>query len=151
MKIPASFKSHILSTPGDSKIIFVRLITGLIFISEGIQKYLIVTAFGPLFFQEIGFSNPQFWVYFTGTIEILCGILILFGLLTRLASVPLLVIMAFALIKTKLPVLASNGFWTFAHQYETEFALTLLLIMLLIFGGGKWSADLKISQSFKTQ
>src|SRR5664280_2423479 len=92
MKTESSFKSQILNTRNDSKIIFVRLIVGLIFISEGIQKYLIVTMYGPAFFKEIGLNNPMFWVYFTGAFEIFCGILILFGLLTRLASIPLLTI-----------------------------------------------------------
>jgi uncharacterized membrane protein YphA (DoxX/SURF4 family) len=147
MKTESSFKSHILNTVKDSKIIFIRLIVGLIFISEGIQKYLIVTIFGPALFKEIGFSNPMFWVYFTGAFEILCGILILFGLLTRLAAIPLLTIMIIAFITTKLPLLATKGFWTFSHEYSIEFSLTFLLILLFIYGGGKWSVDLKILQS----
>jgi putative oxidoreductase len=147
MKTINSFKSQILNTESDSKIIFIRLVTGLIFISEGIQKYLIVTAYGQLYFEQIGFSNPHFWVYFTGTFEILCGILVLFGLLTRLASIPLLTIMIFAFVKTKLPLLATKGFWTFSHEYDAEFCLTLLLIVLLIYGGGKWSFDLKLLHS----
>jgi putative oxidoreductase len=147
MKTGSKLKSYILNTGNDSKIIFIRLISGLIFISEGIQKFLIVTMFGPAFFREIGFGNPMFWVYFTGTFEILCGILILLGLLTRLASIPLLTIMIIAFITTKLPLLTTKGFWTFSHEYGTEFSLTLLLIVLLIYGGGKWSADLKILQS----
>jgi putative oxidoreductase len=144
MKTASSFKSQVLSTGDDRKTIFIRLITGLIFISEGIQKYLIVTMYGQLFFEHIGFSNPQFWVYFTGTFEILCGMLILFGLLTRLASIPLIIIMIFAFVKTQLPLLSTNGFWTFAHEYSTGFSLTMLLIVLLIYGGGKWSVDSKI-------
>lgn len=147
MKTESSFKLHILNTVKDSKIIFIRLIVGLIFISEGIQKYLIVTIFGPALFKEIGFSNPMFWVYFTGAFEILCGILILFGLLTRLAAIPLLTIMIIAFITTKLPLLATKGFWTFSHEYSIEFSLTFLLILLFIYGGGKWSVDLKILQS----
>ena len=127
--------------------IFIRLITGLIFISEGLQKYLIVTMFGPAVFKAIGFSNPMFWVYFTGTFEILCGTLILFGFLTRLAAIPLLTIMIIAFITTKLPLLSAKGFWTFTHEYSEDFSLTLLLIMLLIFGGGKWSLDSKILHS----
>jgi uncharacterized membrane protein YphA (DoxX/SURF4 family) len=146
MKAERNFRSLILDTDADGKMIIIRLITGLIFISEGIQKYLVVTFFGPAFFQEIGFSNPMFWVYFTGTFEFLCGTLILLGLLTRLASIPLLIIMIFAFIKTKLPVLATKGFWTFSHEYDTEFSLTFLLLILLIYGGGKWSLDLKISK-----
>jgi len=142
-----SLKLKILKTEDDNKIIIVRLIASLIFISEGLQKYLIVTIYGPAFFKEIGFSNPMFWVYFTGTFEILCGVLILFGLLTRLASIPLFTIMVIAFIKTKLPLLTTNGFWTFSHEYETEFSLTLLLVLLFIHGGGKWSLDLKILRS----
>lgn len=147
MKTESSFKSQILNTRNDSKIIFVRLIVGLIFISEGIQKYLVVTIYGPAFFKEIGLSNPMFWVYFTGAFEIFCGILILFGLLTRLASIPLLTIMIIAFITTKLPLLTTNGFWTFSHESSIEFSLTLLLTLLFIYGGGKWSVDLKIIQS----
>ena len=144
MKTESSIKAQILNTGNDNKIIIVRMIVGLIFISEGIQKYLVVSMLGPSFFKEIGFSNPAFWAHFTGTFEIFCGILILFGLLTRLASIPLLTIMITALITSKLPLLATRGFWTFLHDYSTDFSLTMLLILLIIYGGGKWSADLKI-------
>jgi len=143
MKTTGSFRKRMLETEDDSKMIFIRLIIGLIFLSEGIQKYLIVTSFGPAFFKEIGFANPLFWVDFTGAFEILCGLMILFGFFTRLASIPLLTIMVFAFIKTKLPILAIKGFWTFTHEYGTDFALTILLLVLLINGGGKWSADLR--------
>jgi uncharacterized membrane protein YphA (DoxX/SURF4 family) len=144
MKTESSIRTQILNTGNDNKIIIIRLIVGLIFISEGIQKYLIVTMLGPAFFKEIGFSNPAFWAHFTGAFEIFCGILILFGLLTRLASIPLLTIMITALITTKLPLLATQGVWTFLHNYSTDFSLTLLLILLIIYGGGKWSVDFKI-------
>ena len=147
MKTGKELKSLILDTGNDGKIIFVRLITGLIFISEGIQKYLIVTIFGPVFFKEIGFANPMFWVYFTGTFEILCGIMVLLGLFTRLASIPLLIIMIIAFIITKLPLFSTKGLWTLLHEYSIDFSLTMLLFMLLIYGGGKWSVDLRILQT----
>jgi len=147
MKTGAGIKTKILDTGNDSKIIFARIITGLIFISEGIQKYMIVTMLGPAYFEEIGFGRPMFWSYFTGTFEILCGILILIGFLTRLASIPLFIIMVTAFFKTKLPLLLSDGFMTFAHEYRIDFALTLLLIMMFIYGAGKWSADSKILNS----
>jgi putative oxidoreductase len=147
MKTESNFKSLILNTRDDSKLIFARLIVGLIFISEGIQKYLVVTMYGPALFKEIGFNNPMFWVYFTGAFEIFCGILILFGLFTRLASIPLLTIMIIAFIETKLPLLTYKGFWTFLHEYSLDYSLTLLLTLLFIYGGGKWSVDFKMSQS----
>jgi len=108
---------------------------------------VIVTMLGPAYFKEIGFGNPMFWSYFTGTSEILFGTMILLGLLTRLASIPLFIIMLTAFFKTKLPLMLSDGFLTFAHEYRIDFALTLLLIMLFIHGAGKWSVDLKILNS----
>ncbi len=147
MKTENIFKTKVLNTENDSKIIFIRLIVGLIFFSEGIQKYLIVSVLGPDYFKEIGFIHPMFWTYFTGAFEMFCGILILFGLLTRLASIPLLTIMITAFITTKLPLVSTRGFLTFAHEYNTDFSLTVLLILLIIYGGGKWSVDLRILQS----
>jgi len=149
MKTAKSIKTQILDTDADKKVIFLRLIVGLIFISEGIQKYLYLEAVGPAFFNEIGFRNAFFWAYFTGAFEILCGILILLGLFTRLASIPLLIIMITAFITTKFPLLTTKGFWTFAHEYRIDFSLTVLLILLIIYGSGKWSVDLKLLQSQK--
>jgi uncharacterized membrane protein YphA (DoxX/SURF4 family) len=82
-----------------------------------------------------------------GLVEIICGALLLIGLLSRLASVFLLIIMAVAFITTKIPILSEKGFWSFAHEYRTDFAMTLLLIMLLYFGGGNYSVDKYITDS----
>jgi uncharacterized membrane protein YphA (DoxX/SURF4 family) len=107
----------------------------------------IIIILGPAFFQGIGFRHDYFWVYFTGAFEISCGILVLFGLFTRIASIPLLIIMITAFITTKLPLLATKGFWTFAHEYNIDFSLTVLLIVLIIYGGGKWSFDSRVSKA----
>jgi putative oxidoreductase len=147
MKTAGSIKTNILNTGSDSKIIFVRIIVGLIFISEGIQKYVVMTMLGPEFFSGIGFRNPMFWAYFTGAFEMSCGLLILVGFLTRVASVPLLIIMMVAFVTTKLSLLTTRGFLTFAHEYRIDFSLTILLVLLMIYGGGKWSFDLKILKS----
>lgn len=143
MKTNRSNIIRILSTRNDGKTVLIRLIVGLIFISEGIQKYLVVTMLGPAYFKEIGFGHPMFWSYFTGAFEIVCGFMILFGLLTRLASIPLLIIMIAAFITTKLPILTEKGLLTFLHEYRIDFSLTLLLILLVVYGGGKWSVDIK--------
>jgi len=146
METPGRIRWQVLNTGSDGKIIIIRLITGLIFLSEGILKFKLMQWLGPGRFSDIGFENAHFWAYFTGTFEIVCAFLILIGLFTRLASVPLLIIMIGAFITTKLPLLSEKGFWTFAHAYTTDFSLTLLLILLIIYGAGRWSADLKILQ-----
>jgi putative oxidoreductase len=147
MKTESSFRKQILSSENDSKIIVIRLIVGIIFFSEGIQKYLIVSMLGPAYFEEIGFIHPVFWSYLTGAFEMFCSILILSGLLTRLASIPLLIIMITAFVRTKLPILATEGLLTFLHEYRTDFSLTLLLILLIFYGSGKWSFDIKMAPS----
>jgi uncharacterized membrane protein YphA (DoxX/SURF4 family) len=150
MNSAKSLKIKILATINDNRSIFIRLIVGLIFLSEGIQKYLFPELLGTGRFLKIGFSHPEFLAYFTGTFEILCGALILFGLLTRLASIPLLIVMSTAFIATKWPILIEKGFWLFAHEYRTDFAMTLLLLYLIIYGSGSWSIDSGIIKSFKT-
>jgi uncharacterized membrane protein YphA (DoxX/SURF4 family) len=118
-----------------------RLIIGLIFLSEGLQKFITPETVGAGRFEKIGFESPIFWANFTASFEIVCGIFLLIGLCTRLAAIPLLIIMFVAFIKTKIPILTDKGFWIMAHEYRTDFAMTLLLLFLLYFGGGKYSVD----------
>lgn len=150
MNSAKSLKIKILSTINDNRSILIRLIVGLIFLSEGIQKYLFPEFVGTGRFIKIGFSHPEFLAYFTGTFEIICGALVLVGLFTRLASIPLFIIMITAFITTKWPILIDKGFWSMAHEYRTDFAMTLLLLYLIIYGSGKWSIDSGIIKSFKT-
>jgi putative oxidoreductase len=131
-------------TRDDRKTIIVRLVVGLIFLSEGIQKFLFPDLMGTGRFIKIGFAHPAVWAYFTASFEVVCGILVLIGLYVRLSSIPLLIIMITAFITTKWPILIEKGFWIMAHDYRVDFAMTMLLIYLLISGGGRWSADLSI-------
>lgn len=76
-----------------------------------------------------------------GAFEIICGILILLGLFTRLASIPLIIIMLIALAVTKTDVFAEKGFWEMMHASRTDWSMLLGSIFLFIKGGGKWSID----------
>jgi len=133
--------SFFFKNDGDNRIILVRLVVGLIFLTEGIQKYLFPELLGTGRFLKIGFSDPAFWAYFTGAFEIVCGTLIVLGLLVRFATIPPFIIMMVAFVTTKWPILMDKGFWPFAHEYRTDFAMTLLLIFLFLYGAGKWSKD----------
>jgi putative oxidoreductase len=144
MSMEAHKQFNIFRTVDDNRAILIRFVVGLVFLTEGIQKFLFPDLLGTGRFLTIGFSNPSFWAYFTGSFEIICGTLILLGFLTRLASVPLIIIMITAFITTKWPILVHKGFWPFAHEYRTDFAMTLLLIYLLIYGASNWSVDSKI-------
>ena len=149
MKSIKNFSSLVLRTVDDNRTIFVRLVVGLIFLTEGIQKFLFPDLLGPGRFMKIGFSDPGFWAYFTACFEIICSILILIGLVTRLASIPLLIIMLTAFITTKLPILIDKGMWPMFHEYRTDFAVTVLLIYLFVYGGGRWSVDFMLGNKSK--
>jgi putative oxidoreductase len=145
METKKGLSTLILTTVKDNRSILIRLTVGLIFLTEGIQKYLFPELLGTGRFLIIGFSHPAFWAYITGTFEIICGTLLIIGLITRLASLPLMIIMITAFISTKIPILIHKGLWPWAHEYRTDFAMTLLLIYLFIYGAGNWSVDSKIS------
>lgn len=114
---------------------------GAVFLSEGIQKFLFPDTLGAGRFEKIGLASPGFLANLVGTFEILCGVLILFGLLTRLASIPLIIIMFVAVATTKSEVLAQKGFWEMMHASRTDWAMLLGSIFLLIKGGGYGSVD----------
>ena len=141
MKAKNSILTFFFSNEGDNRALLVRLVVGLIFLTEGIQKYLFPELLGTGRFLKIGFSNPDFWAYFTGTFEIICGTLIVLGILVRLASIPPFIIMMVAFVTTKWPILMDKGFWPFTHEYRTDFAMTLLLVYLFIYGANKWPAN----------
>jgi putative oxidoreductase len=124
--------------------LMIRLTVGLIFLSEGIQKFLFPDVLGSGRFAKLHINPPVFWANLTGTFEIICSLLIIIGFFTRLAVIPLLVIMVVAFITTKWHELLDQGFWVMAHDGRTDFAMTMLLIFLIIYGSGKWSIDLTL-------
>lgn len=134
----------IVSSDTASTTLLIRLMVGAVFLSEGIQKFLFADKLGAGRFAKIGLPNPEFLGPFVGTFEILCGSLILLGLLTRLASIPLIIIMLVAIATTKAEVRANDGFWEMMHGSRTDWAMLLGGIFLLIKGGGKWSVDQKL-------
>ncbi|HRG81415.1 MAG: DoxX family protein [Chitinophagaceae bacterium] len=132
-----------LQTDNSKTTLLIRLMVGAVFLSEGIQKFLFPETLGAGRFAKIGLPSPEFLGSFVGCFEIVCGGLILAGLLTRLASIPLIIIMIVAIATTKAEVLAEKGFWEMLHGSRTDWAMLLGSIFLLIKGGGAWSLDKK--------
>lgn len=134
-----------LHTDNSKTTILIRLMVGAVFLSEGIQKFQFPDTLGAGRFAKIGLPMPEFLGSFVGSFEIVCGALVLLGLLTRFASVPLIIIMLVAIATTKAEVLADKGFWEMLHGSRTDWAMLLGSIFLLIKGGGFYSIDRKIS------
>lgn len=133
--------NKILRTDNARTTILIKLMVGAVFLSEGIQKFLFPELRGAGRFKRIGLPEPEFLGYFVGSFEVLCGALLLAGLLTRLAAIPLIIIMLVAIATTKAEVLAAEGFWSMMHGSRTDWSMLLGSIFLLIKGGGKWSVD----------
>ncbi|MBT2623611.1 DoxX family protein [Chryseobacterium sp. ISL-6] len=134
-------KNRILKTDNSKTTIIIRLMVGAVFLSEGIQKFLFADQLGTGRFEKIGLPSPEFLGSFVGGFEIVCGLLILVALFTRLASIPLIIIMLVAIATTKSEVLTEKGFWETMHGSRTDWAMLLGSVFLLIKGSEFWSSD----------
>ena len=140
--------------------ILIRLLVGLVvFFPEGIQKLVFPAILGAGRFANIGISFPELMGPFVGVVEIVCGALIIVGLFTRFAAIPLIIVMLVAIVSTKVPIwlghdfwifhapkLARYGFWSMAHEARADFTMLLALIYLLIEGAGAWSFDAMLAR-----
>jgi len=139
---------------GHPAFFLIRLMVGSVFLVEGILKFLYPSDLAAGRFEKIGIPWPQVMGPFVGGVEIVCGALVLIGLLTRWAAIPLLIDILVAIVSTKVPVLLGHGFWTFTltklphygflsmlHEARTDFSMFLGLVFLLITGPGRWSVD----------
>lgn len=127
--------------PAEKALILIRLSAGCIFLSEGIQKFLFPDALEVGRFLKIGIPAAEWMAPFVGGVEIVCGTLLLLGLFTRLAAVPLLIVISTALATTKVPMLLKEGFWKAAHESRTDWSMLLSLAFLVVAGAGPWSVD----------
>ncbi len=144
----------LLTTRAPASVILIRILVGWVFVSEGIQKFLSPETLGAGRFAKIGIPAPEVLGPFVGGVEVVCGALILLGLLTRLAAIPLLIDIAVAILSTKVPILLGRGFagfsppradqhglWSMLHEARTDFSMFLGLLFLLFVGGGLWAID----------
>jgi putative oxidoreductase len=146
---------RILTTRDDRAVLLIRLLVGLVvFFPEGLQKLLFPAILGAGRFAKIGIPWPDLMGPLVGVVETLCGALVILGLLTRVAAVPLIVIMIVAIVSTKVPILLGRelwifslpdlkryGFWSMQHEARADFCMLLGSIYLLIVGSGAWSLD----------
>jgi len=149
----------LFSTNASAATVLVRLLVGSVFLSEGIQKFLYPAELAAGRFAKIGIPAPEIMGPFVGGCEVVCGALLIIGLLTRLAAIVLLIDISVAILLTKIPILLGHGFWGFSltklprygfwsmmHEARTDFSMWLGLLFLLIVGAGKkWSVDAAIA------
>lgn len=135
-----------LKTDSSRTTILIRIMVGVVFLSEGIQKFLFADKLGAGRFEKIGLPSPDLLGPFVGSTEILCGLFILLGFLTRFAAIPLTIIMLVAIFTTKVEIFNESGFWAMLHESRTDLCMLIGSVFLIIKGGGKWSFDQKFGK-----
>ena len=135
---------RLIQTRSDKATIIIRFLVGCVFVSEGIQKFLFPETLGAGRFHDIGLPAADVLSNLVGMFEICCGLLVLVGLLTRLACVPLIVIILVAIFTTKTDVYLAKGFWEVLHASRTDWSMLLGSLFLLIKGAGYYSFDFSI-------
>jgi len=139
--------NRLLNSSAPAATLLVRLLVGGVFFLEGVKKFLFVAQWGAGRFARIGIPYPGFTGSFVGVVEIVCGFLLLLGLLTRLAAVPLIIDISVAIASTKIPILLRAGFWPMEAEARTDYSMLLGLIFLLLVGAGGWSLDARLAST----
>lgn len=136
--------TKLLSSNAPAGTVLIRALVGGVFLLEGIKKFLFVEQWGAGRFTRIGIPAPHVMGPFVGVVEIVCGLLLLAGLLTRLAAIPLIIDISVAIWTTKIPILPKSGFWPMEAEARTDYSMLLGLVFLLIVGAGPWSLDARL-------
>lgn len=112
----------------------LRLALGAIFIVHGYPKLFGGTRGTAQFLQSIGIPAALFFAVVVGLVEFLGGILLVLGLLTRWASILLIIDMIVAIWRVKWKMGFVNG-------WEFDMALLAGAVALLLMGSGALSVE----------
>ena len=139
-------------TDGPKSTLILRLMAGGVFLWEGILKFVYANQ-GVGRFTKLGIPSPHLTATFIGYLEIVGGLLLLTGLMTRLIAIPFIAEMIVAILSTKISLYLGTshlplppsppqvGLWAVLHEIRSEYAQLLTVIFLLVNGPGKWSLD----------
>ena len=132
--------------------ILLRIMAGSVFFWEGLIKFVFQNQ-GVGRFTKIGFPIPEFTSTFVALLEIIGGLLLIFGLFTRVICIPFIIEMFIAMLSTKITMFLGtsplalppsppvSGFWAVLHEVRSEYAQLICCLYLLINGPGRMSLD----------
>jgi putative oxidoreductase len=137
---------------GYKEIIIIRLMTGSVFFWEGILKFVYPNQ-GVGRFTKLGFPMPETMAHFVAVCEIVGGLFLLFGFLTRAVSLYFILEMLVAILSTKISLYLGTyplapppappiiGIWAVLHEVRSDWAQLLTSVFLLLVGPGVLSID----------
>jgi putative oxidoreductase len=129
--------------------LLARLTIACVFIESGWGKiHHIDKVIG--FFASLGLPAPAFQAHLVAYTEFVAGLLILVGLATRLASIPLVIVMLVALRTAFADKLAGSAMEDFsALTGISEYLYIVLLVWLIIAGPGRVALDALVARKFR--
>jgi len=126
----------------------VRVIVGVVFLTEGILKFLRPSELGVGRFAHIGLPYPHLLAPVVGAVEIAGGAALIFNFFAGDAALLLLMVILTAIFTTKVPILTGHhlgpfgppkldryGILTFIHEARTDLAMLFGLIAILLDSG----------------
>jgi putative oxidoreductase len=140
-----------------SATILLRFMAGGVFLWEGILKF-VYPNLGVGRFIKLGFPFPDIMAPFVAVLEIVGGVCLITGFLTRLFSVLFIFEMTVAILSTKIPMALGvyplalapsppqSGLGLILHEVRSEYAQLMISIFLLIVGPGRLSLDSRIAR-----
>lgn len=143
---------------GPASTSLLRLMAGGVFFWEGVLKVVYVNQ-GVGRFTKLGMPMPALTADFVGVLEIVGGLLLLSGFLTRFIAVPFVIEMLVAMLSTKITLYLGTsplplppsppqiGMWAVLHEIRSEYAQLLTVVFLGLNGPGRWSLDALIRKS----
>lgn len=129
-------------------VILIRVVVGLVFLTEGILKFMLPGELGSGRFAHIGLPLPYFLAPLVGGIEIVAGAALILGLYAGDAAALLLVVIFTAIATTKIPILLGHhfgrfeppklnhyGLLSFLHESRTDLCMLFGCAAILIDSG----------------
>jgi uncharacterized membrane protein YphA (DoxX/SURF4 family) len=128
--------------------ILIRIVVGVVFLTEGILKFAQPSELGVGLFTALGLPFPHLLAPAVGGLEISGGVAILLNFYAGDAALALLVVVTMALITTKVPILLghplgpfplnklpSYGWLSFLHEARGELCMIFGSLAVLIDSG----------------
>jgi len=127
--------------------VLIRCMAGAVFLWEGILKFVYANQ-GVGRFTKLGIPFPGPTADFVAILEIVGGVLLISGLLTRIIAVPFIISMIKGTAPLPLPPSPPQiGAWAVLHEIRSEYAQIMSALFLLVAGPGPWSADAMLARA----
>jgi uncharacterized membrane protein YphA (DoxX/SURF4 family) len=135
--------------------VWIRLMAGWVFFWEGVIKFVFVNQ-GVGRFTKLGMPMPEALAPAITVLEIVGGLALMAGVLTRPFAVLFIGEMIVAILSTKIsmylgtsplplpPVPPQTGFWAVMHEWRSDIAQLACALFLLLEGPGPWSVDARL-------